>query len=427
MKEYLIFGLGVSGQATIRSLQQEGASFVATCDKFEEAKSNKECAPFLSHIISPQEAFKRLKDCLAVISSPGITLSHPLLNEAKKSGIEIICDVELALRKKKASTALLAVTGTNGKTTTTELICHMLNKKNLGAKCCGNIGVSLLDEIEGSAPLVVELSSFQLMLMKTKAFQAGVVLNISPNHLDHHASFDEYSEAKLHLLDLVQNSNHFFLHESLKKTGGATFGFEKSSYLFSDGENVFREGKKESPLPISLRNYFSHDTLNYLAAYAMTTSFGLDPELAGRAYADFKKPPHRIEFIRQVDCVSYFDDSKGTNIAAVICAVGQVPSPVVLIAGGLHKGEPYTSWKEAFNGKVRYIVAIGQAAPLIEQDLKGSLEVIQATSLREAVLQAKKLAAPGGSVLLSPGCSSFDMFKDYKDRGNQFQAQVKSL
>jgi UDP-N-acetylmuramoylalanine--D-glutamate ligase len=166
---------------------------------------------------------------------------------------------------------------------------------------------------------------------------------------------------------------------------------------------------------------------NFLAAYALARDFGISPNACVEAFLSFQKPPHRIQFVRSVNDVSYYDDSKGTNIDAVERAVESLPQDILLIAGGVHKGESYTSWITAFNGRVKKIFVIGEAAPLMEQDLSIAIPVERHATLDDAVHAAAKIAKPGSSVLLSPGCSSYDMFKNYKERGEKFQQLVKEL
>jgi len=425
MDDVVILGLGVSGLAAARFLQKKNIRFCAVDDTWQEIVAKPECAFVRPYIVPADEAEKL--SLSTIIASPGVPYSHPLLQHAKRQKIEVICDIELALRNMDTRVPpMIGITGTNGKTTTTMLTQAMLQKGGIPAKTAGNIGTPILDAIDCADPLVLELSSFQLAMMKTRGLHSGAILNIAPNHLDHHATFEEYRNAKLHLGELVLDQNNFFTHESVPFQA-RHWGFHPDCFLYSDGKTIIRNGEKEIGLPDKLGGVFTHDTENFLAAYLLARNYGVEPIACLEAFETFQKPPHRIQFVREVNGVHFFDDSKGTNVAAVMCAVYAVPGPCVLIAGGIHKGEPYTAWIDAFRGKVENVIAIGQAAPLIEADLKRAFSVHHAASLEEAVRLAARLATPGGSVLLSPGCSSFDMFRDYKDRGKQFQNVVQKL
>jgi len=359
-----------------------------------------------------------------LIVSPGIPPTHPVVQKAAELGCEIVGDVELAFREFQLKPRpLIGITGTNGKTTATLLTTHMLGE----AKAVGNIGEPLLDELEGSEPLVIELSSYQLETASTQVLQSAAVLNITPDHLDHHGSMRAYAAAKLRIGSCLKEGARLYVYEKIEAKNALKYGFEKSSDLHSDGEWIVRFQKREIELPAQFRHIRSHDVENFLAAYALARDAGKSPQECVDAFATFEKPPHRIQFVREIDGVKYYDDSKGTNIDAVIRAVESIPGTIVLIAGGVHKGESYHSWIEAFQGRVKAIVAIGQAAPLMEQDLASHIPFTHCSTLAEAVHTAKALAKPSETVLLSPGCASFDMFKSYKDRGEQFQDLILQL
>ncbi|MDB6081277.1 MAG: murD [Chlamydiia bacterium] len=424
MKKTIVLGLGVSGRSVCNFLSKRGLDFVATDDKslsFSQFATVSECIEILPVVSS-------------LITSPGISKSHPLVMAAKQQGVEIIGEIELACRQmQRSSQPLIGITGTNGKTTVTLLVTHMLQAAGFEAQAVGNIGTPLLDMIDATGPLVVELSSYQLETMSTKAFQSGVVLNITPDHLDHHGSMEEYAKAKLHLQACLKPQGSFFVHERIKGPSSMRYGFDTSSDVSSDGSHVFRFSKKEIALPSALKGAFTHDAENFLAAYALARDFGVPADICVSAYATFSKPPHRIQFIREIDGVKYYDDSKGTNLDAVIRAVNAVMKDavkrarIILIAGGVHKGESYTAWIPEFTERVSSIFAIGVAAPLIQADLEHVLPVTIVPSLEDAVRSAREIAKTGDIVLLSPGCSSLDMFKNYKERGEKFQAVVHSL
>jgi UDP-N-acetylmuramoylalanine--D-glutamate ligase len=260
----------------------------------------------------------------------------------------------------------------------------------------------------------------------------GGWLNVAPNHLDWHPSMDEYRRAKQRLAQLVVKDGLFVCHHSLPplefvpEARVLRYG-RLGGDLTLEGQTIVYKGEEVGCLPPSVSKGFPHDVDNYLAAFSLSVEAGIEPALIAESYQVFKKPHHRIEFVGEFNGIKYFDDSKGTNIAATAAAVAAVPGPVVLIAGGVHKGASYAYWKQAFSGKVQAIVAIGQARHIIASDVGDEIPVQFAQTLQEAVAKSTCAIPPPCSVVLSPGCSSFDMFRDYSERGDQFQQCVKLL
>jgi UDP-N-acetylmuramoylalanine--D-glutamate ligase len=409
----VVLGLGKSGRSAYNYLVKKGYTVVGADDA--------------TNPVSLAEM--KLDQCQFLVLSPGIPMTHPACLHAKAVGVEIVCDIELALREKR-NAPIFAITGTNGKTTTTLLTAHMLQAAGKKAHVAGNIGVPVLDRMEDPDELlVIEVSSFQLQMMRTKAVHAAVIINISPNHLDHHASFDEYVSCKQHLGSCLSETGQLYVSEKahkdfIWKEKHFTFGLSSSADLYSDGSYIYHCNQKEIALPEALVGKYCHDVENFLAAYSLCRSIDISPTVCVEAYNSFTKPPHRIQFVKEIEGVSYYNDSKATNIEAVLSAVSTFSKPIVLIAGGVHKGFGYQAWKKPFKEKVKAVVLIGQAASLIENDLGGIVPVIHAKTLQEAVKLAKEKATKGDVVLLSPGCSSYDMFKSYEDRGNKFQGIV---
>ncbi|HXF29029.1 MAG TPA: UDP-N-acetylmuramoyl-L-alanine--D-glutamate ligase, partial [Chlamydiales bacterium] len=389
-----------------RHLLKKGIKFVATDDKLEAVRAKPEAEFLLPYLKSVDDC---LKEHVAqpVIASPGILPKHPLLQKAT----HILGEIELAFQeceKKKKAPILLGITGTNGKTTTTLLTTHMLHAGGIAAKAVGNIGEPLLDEIETDDVLVVELSSYQLETASTPMLSAGALLNITPDHLDHHGSMQEYALAKFRMRSCIKKGGNFYLFENItapeaRTEGFKTYGFNPLSDIRSDGESIFRFGIKEAKLPEALRGRKSHDVENFLAAFALARDADVAAQICVDSFATFQKPAHRIQFVKELNGVAYVDDSKGTNIDAVIRAVESIPNTIVLIAGGVHKGESYSSWISAFSGRVKAIYAIGQAAPLMEKDLQAAIPVTVCKNLEEAVAHASQIAKSGETVLLSPG------------------------
>lgn len=436
-KKYgIVLGLGTSGIATARFLTLQGYIVWATDDNYD--------APTIApgkidaSLLSPHEVVQLIncstQEIAFLIVSPGVSLKHPLVRVAQSHGIEIFGDTELACRYLASKRLqMLAITGTNGKTTVTRLVEHMLRSADINAKSVGNIGIPLIECVDtyASEILVVELSSFQLETMKTPIFSAGALINITPDHLDRHGTIREYAAAKMRLSQCLLEGAPFFVHETIPHSFSCPihtrfFGYEPDCTVHTDMQRIYFNGIAEHPLPKKLSKK-SHDLENFLAAYALARSVGADPKRCCDAYSSFTKAPHTLQHVRSLNGIHFVDDSKGTNIDAVIRAIQTIDGPVVLIAGGVHKGERYTAWKEVFAHKVRHVFAIGEAAPLIQEDLASTLLVTTVATLQEATCAAHRIAHHGDTILLSPGCSSFDMFKDYKDRGAQFQNVVHQL
>jgi len=419
MKTACVLGFGKSGTSATRFLLHLGYTVIATDDNFSEGADlffrKFEKTPHLL-LCPPQEIIPENFDF--VVASPGIRKTHPLIEKCRRCNIEVFCDIELAFRfMKNTEQKVVGITGTNGKTTTTLLVEHMLKQQNISAIGAGNIGLPICDVLlRENQPevLVLELSSYQLETISTKKIDIAAILNISPNHLDWHASFDEYKKAKFRIANALQKDGVLLLPQSLKN-------FEKPAEYFSLDrfEDIGVDTKRVQ--------LFEHDRLNFIVAYSIARKLGVVSEVAKEALYSFKKPDHRIQLVAEIEGISFYDDSKATNIDAVIQAVLAFKQPVVLIAGGLHKGSSYSKWIPHFRGNVREVVCYGQAKDLIFNDLNQSIPTHKATSFEDAVFQAKLLAKRGDVVLLSPGASSLDLFKSYEERGILFQTLVKSL
>lgn len=404
MRKALVLGLGVSGRAAEALLEKLGWSVQGFDDRLPE-----------THPID-------WASLDLVVVSPGVSPEHLVYREAIAQRVPIIGEAELALSQLTGKHQMVAVTGTNGKTTVTLLVAHVLNW--VGKKACavGNVGTALSEyalSAKGEEILVVELSSYQLETLKVQAFDAAVILNITPDHLDRYASMKEYAVAKCRLGLLLKPSAPFFVHPQVR-TLLHSCGIEA---LASHGSSEY----VESFLPVKYREMEKHDADNVRAALALCRVLSVEEGAFFEAFEAFKKPPHRIEFVREVGGVQFFDDSKGTNVDAVLCSVRAMKGPVILIVGGVDKGGSYSVWKEPFTGKIKQMIALGQAAPKIVEELKGDFQIQQVASLEEAVDRAFAAAAPGDCVLLSPACSSYDMFRDYVHRGEVFRKKVLSI
>ncbi len=384
----LVIGLGVSGRAAVQLLLSQGRDVVAI-------DRNKQVIEGVD-VFLDEPGFS-LDGVDQVILSSGVRPTHPLCVRAREHGIEVVGEAAFAMRFAKQP--CVAITGTNGKTTVTLLVEHLLKSCGIKARALGNVGEPLASYFMAPDPeevLVVELSSYQLETFSTPVFDAGVILNITPDHLDQYASFEEYAAAKC----LLQKAARvLYVHPRLAS-------LLPQAYVFESAE--------------------THDGENANAAWELVRFF-MSREQFLQGLSTFKKPPHRIEFVKEVLGVAYVDDSKGTNVDAVIQAVKSIQGPIILIAGGVDKGSSYASWIPAFQGKIKQIFALGEAAYKIANELSIVYKVEIVFSLEEAVKRAAGVAKRGDTVLLSPGCASFDMFRDYAQRGEVFKQQVGSI
>jgi UDP-N-acetylmuramoylalanine--D-glutamate ligase len=388
----LIVGFGISGKASAALLEKRGIPWVAVDKK----------GPIFDSADYPLDSISQ------VILSPGIPRSHPIVYRAIKKGIEVIGEVELALRL--VENRCVGVTGSNGKTTTCSLITHALNTWGVKAKAVGNIGSALssyLLEADREEILVIELSSFQLETLQTRNLEVGVILNITPNHLDRHASMDEYAKAKLDLQNCLQGP--LFISSQVDRNWADLLGMRV----------VFDEEGSGST------RYVEFGAQNVLAAEKVCAYFGVSKENFIKALPSFKKPPHRMEFLGEKNGLIYYNDSKATSVEAVMHGVSLLEGHGVLIAGGVHKGASYQPWIQSFAGKVKLIVAFGEAASKMEEELAADFSFKRVDGLSEAADFAASVAEKGEFILLSPGCSSYDQFKSYEHRGDAFRKWFK--
>jgi len=419
-----ILGLGKSGISAVRFLKNSGHNLWVTDD------TKTSCDLDGVRFVLPDEL--PVEKMAYIVISPGLKLSHPVLQKAKKLGVPFFCDVELAFRQVVTRPqAVVGITGSNGKTTTTLLCEHMLGASKRKALSCGNVGRPILDVITlQDTALIVELSSFQLQTITTPILSAGCLLNIYPNHLNYHESFDAYALCKWHLAALLKKDCPFYVHERFAahaRDHVHSFGFGPDSTIYTDAESVYRYGKKEASLPKALQGKKTFEVENFLAAYALARDLGANAQDCIESYETFEKPPHRLQFVREIEGIHFYNDSKATNVEATCRALESFSTQVVLLAGGVHKGSDYTSWRKAFENKVRACVVFGEAQDTIAQDLQDVVPIQKAETFEMAIQHAYALAKKGDSVLLSPGCSSFDMFTSFEERGNKFRDFVTSL
>jgi len=435
----VVVGLAVSGEAVSRYLMRRGLKVVAIDDS--TGAETRERAEALGIDLVQAPDFERLRQVVAgaslAVVSPGVPPSHPVFDACLQLKVPVTTEIELAAAEVDADTLVVAVTGTNGKTTVATLVGEMLAQANIPCSVAGNIGLPLLDALPAQlgvgrrSVLVVEVSSFQLALCEAFRPDVAVWLNVTPDHLDAHASFQDYVAAKARIwanqgpddVAVANNDDPIVIsHARRVRSRLVTFGLSSGDYKVFANSLVGPSGEI-APVQ-SLARRFPHDIANALAATAAAVSAGAPVEACAKALSSFRGLSHRIETIGDVGGVTYVDDSKATTPASVLAALDGFDS-VVLIAGGRNKGLDL-SVLSTRDSRIKAVVAIGEAAAEVEAAFRGR-EVVTAHSMREAVETAACLASPGDIVLLSPGCASFDWYGSYAERGRDFASEVKRL
>jgi UDP-N-acetylmuramoylalanine--D-glutamate ligase len=443
-KRALVVGLGRSGVAAATLLVRQGATVTVTDQKPEAALTDSlRCLP--ATVV--RELGGHREDSFVgadlIVLSPGVP-ALPELAAAHAAGVPIMGELELGARFVRAP--LLAITGTNGKSTTTTLAGAILAATGRPTFVGGNLGVPLCEAaftpaVEADGFAVVEVSSFQLETIETFRPHVGILLNITPDHLDRYDGMDGYAAAKTRLFENQTSDDFAVLNVDDERVAALALGLRARVVRFSTTRTL-SEGGWVEPLALCLRLpggtverypadcpglYGRHNQENALAAALAARLLGASPETVEGALRAFVPLPHRMTLVRTHEDVMYFDDSKGTNVGAVVAALTGFPRPVVLIAGGRDKGGSYEPLADALRTSGRAAVVIGEAADRIAAALTGVVPVIKAGSMDEAVERAASAAQPGDAVVLSPACASFDMFKSYAHRGDVFCAAVARL
>jgi UDP-N-acetylmuramoylalanine--D-glutamate ligase len=445
-KKVLVIGAGKSGVAVSRFLCGKGAAVVlADAGRPGDPRGELEqlSAAGVQILSGGYPGVERGSFDLVVLS-PGVPLTEKPARDALKHGIPVTGELELAYRFARAP--IVAVTGTNGKTTTTTLIGEIFKNAGKNVLVGGNIGRPLVTEVErfGTGDLIVtEVSSFQLETATTFKPKVGVILNITPDHLDRHGTMENYTAAKLKIVAGQEPGDYAVLNYDDAATAALGKGLRGKVFYFSRqaalAEGVFvREGKiiagfgrleeiicrvNELGIP------GAHNLENALAAVAAAKVMGVESGVLADTLRKFKGVSHRLEFVAEINGVRYINDSKGTNPDASIKALEAYEEPVVLIAGGKNKGSDFSHFAGKVKEKARALVVLGQSARLIAAAArdKGFENIYYAGDFREAVQLARRSARPGDIVLLSPACASWDMFKSYEERGDLFKEIVKGF
>lgn len=380
-------------------------------------------------------------DADLVVLSPGVPPGQPFVAAARERGVPVVGEVELASRWLKGR--LIAITGTKGKSTTTTLTGRMLEASGVRALVGGNIGLPLSAQVEDSTPEtihVVEVSSFQLETIDLFHPWVAALVNFSPDHLDRHPAVEAYAAAKARIFENQDDEDWAVVNRddpaALEIAAAARarrrwFGFEgiEAGVTVSAGAVVERSADGDVPLvPVSaLKVSGRHILADVLAAAAVSRLAGATPEGITQAVAGFTGLPHAMEMVARIGGVSFINDSKATNIASALRSIESVEAGLVPIVGGRYKGGDFRDLREPLRARADAVVAVGEAAGLVEEALADVVPVHRATSMDDAVRCAFGIARPGGAVVLAPACSSFDMFVDYRERGERFKEVVARL
>jgi UDP-N-acetylmuramoylalanine--D-glutamate ligase len=442
-KRVLVVGLGKSGVASALFLKAHGARVTVSDTKSGDELRN-EIPVLLDHGITVEtgghgERTFRGQDLIVV--SPGVPVDAPPLVQARSMGEAVIGEIELAAQFLPGP--IVAITGSNGKTTTTSLTGEILTASGLPTLVGGNIGtpaISLAERAKAETAIVLEVSSFQLETIETFRPKIAVVLNVTPDHLDRHRTLEAYVDAKARIFEnqggedfAVLNADDTTCVTMAVRTRARVFWFSRQKEVTQGawvrhGNILFRDGTQQREImqvsEIPLKG--AHNLENVLAAVCAGALMGCAPEKIRQAVREFKAVEHRLEYVATIRGVDYYNDSKATNVDATIKALESFPANIHLIVGGKDKGSDYTVLNDLLRQRVKRVYTIGAAAGKIESQIKG-VEVVHAETLENAVRKANAVALPGDVVLLAPACASFDQFKNYEQRGQVFKEIVRGL
>ncbi|MGC1537055.1 MAG: UDP-N-acetylmuramoyl-L-alanine--D-glutamate ligase [Candidatus Sulfotelmatobacter sp.] len=442
-KRVLVVGLGKSGVASALFLKAHRARVTVSDTKSGDELRN-EIPALLDHGITVEtgghgERTFRGQDLIVV--SPGVPVDAPMLVQARAMGEAVIGEIELAAQFLPGP--IVAITGSNGKTTTTTLTGEILIAGGLPTLVGGNIGtpaISLAERATRETAIVLEVSSVQLETIQTFHPKIAVVLNVTPDHLDRHRTFEAYVDAKARIFENQRGDDFAVLNEDdptcvtmAARTKAQVFCFSRQKEVklgawVHEGNILFRDGGGQREIlqvsEIPLKG--AHNLENVLAAVCAGALMGCAPEMIRQAVRDFKAVEHRLEFVATIRGVDYYNDSKATNVDATIKALESFPANIHLVLGGKDKGSDYSVLNELLRQRVKRVYTIGAAAEKIESQIKGA-EVVHAETLENALRKANAVAEPGDVVLLAPACASFDQFKNYEERGQVFKEIVGGL
>ncbi|MEZ0231680.1 MAG: UDP-N-acetylmuramoyl-L-alanine--D-glutamate ligase [Methylophilaceae bacterium] len=444
-KQVLVLGLGDTGLSALRWLHGQGARLSVADSR--TAPPNLDLLavefPALRIYVGPfkPEIFDAID---LVVISPGVALAEPEVQAAIKRGIPVVGDVELFAQYRPQSAKVIAITGANGKTTVTTLVGEMCKTAGLKTIVAGNIGLPVLDALVLPTPdvYVLELSSFQLETTSSLNADAATVLNVTEDHMDRYTGMMEYAAAKAKVFNgagvqVLNRQDSFSIGMAIDGRQQVTFGMDASDKEYGlvnkAGQLALAHGNTALLKTSDIHVTGLHNATNALAALALCRAIDIDWQPLIQALRDFKGLPHRVEWVADIAQIAFFDDSKGTNVGATCAALAGLnkpgqPQKVVLIAGGDGKGQDFSPLREPVQTNARAVVLIGRDAPVISSVLADTgVTLINASTLEDAVEKAFAAAKPQDSVLLSPACASFDMFRNYVHRAEVFVSAVRAL
>jgi UDP-N-acetylmuramoylalanine--D-glutamate ligase len=448
-KRVLVVGLGKSGLAAARFLKARGAR--VTVSDARPATLIAELSELLDEgfvVESGSHGLLTFRRQDLIVVSPGVPMNVPELMTVRAVGAHIIGELELGSQFLEGE--VIAITGSNGKTTTTTLVGEIMKASGRPTLVGGNIGLPVTEMVAQSTPetwSVLEVSSFQLETIETFRPRIAAVLNITPDHLDRHGSFEAYWAAKARIAEFQTTEDFLVLNAEDVKTQGVAAKTKAQVYWFSakrrvkqgafvHGESVFfalsENSQPEAILPVAeIPLAGAHNVENVLAAVCMARLAGVSSEVIRSTVAQFKAVEHRLEFVRELAGVRYFNDSKATNVDATMKAIEAFPGGIHLILGGKDKDSDYTTLVPLVRERVKTVITLGSAAEKIERQLAGvapiEAKIESAGTMQQAVATARKLATAGDTVLLAPACASFDQFRNYEERGRVFKELVQAL
>lgn len=437
----LVVGLGRTGLSCVRFLHDKGV-LVTVVDSRDLPPMHRALRDELPEVGVLTGGFDEAAFLSAdfIVVSPGVSLREPVIMSAREKGIEVIGDIELFMREVDAP--VLAITGSNGKSTVTALVGDMCWQQGLNSVVAGNIGIPVLDVLRNQELhpdcFILELSSFQLETVTSLTSRAAAILNLSEDHMDRYPDFDEYVAAKIRIFSgdgiaVVNRGDQRLMNALPAGKPFVSFGYNAPpgihdyGLLQCDGDTWLVRGDQKllpaDQVPLAGR----HNLLNVLAAMALAEQVGVDDEACAEAIRKYQGLPHRMELVARENGVSWINDSKATNVGAAAAALEGLSNSVILIAGGDGKGADFSALKTPIAQHARAVVLLGRDADIIADVVPDTVPVFKASDMRDAVTRARSLAVEGDYVLLSPACASFDMYTNFEERGEDFTSLVKEL
>ena len=439
-KRVVVLGLGHTGLSALRWLVAQGSKVIVADTR--ESPPNLQVVrnemPSVEVYLGDFDA-SLLQTAELLVISPGVALSTPAVQQAIDAGVPIVGDVELFAQFRSPNAKVIAITGSNGKTTVTTLVGEMCKTAGLKTIVAGNIGLPVLEALDADVPdvYVLELSSFQLETTNSLIADVATVLNVTEDHMDRYPDLSTYAAAKAHIFykarhQVLNRDDAWSMVMERPQLALTTYGLDAAADGFGiedkNNEIWLCDSGKHLINAADLHIRGAHNVSNALAALALCRAIGLEYAPLLSTLYHFKGLPHRVEWVAEIDKVDYFDDSKGTNVGATCAAISGLPQKVVLIAGGDGKDQNFSPLVRPVKENARAVVLIGRDAPIIEKVLLETVvPIYHAQDMQEAVAIARRVAQAGDAVLLSPACASLDMYENYIRRAEAFVTAVKRL